>query len=79
MPAVSSGQVDIGMSAITVNEERSAQVDFIEYLSAGSGVLLKQDSQLQVVRPEQLCGHTVGVQAGTVQESSLQAVVCTSH
>lgn len=74
--ALAGGDIDIAMSAITVTEERSTQYLFIEYLQSGSSILVQDGNPNEIEFPAQLCGHTVGVQEGTVQIEQLQALTC---
>lgn len=62
-----SKQADIIMSAMSVNEERSKEVDFVEYFNAGSGILVKKGNPEKIKSVADLCGKQVAIQTGTVQ------------
>lgn len=62
-----SKQADIIMSAMSVNEERSKEVDFVEYFNAGSGILVKKGNPEKISSVADLCGKQVAIQTGTVQ------------
>jgi len=66
IPAVADGTFDIGFSSFTDNEERRELVNFVDYYDAGI-----QWAQLVGgnVNPDDACGLTVAVQAGTYQET----------
>lgn len=65
--ALTSKKADVIMSSMTVTEERKQQVDFVEYLIAGSGILVKSGNPEKIATIEDLCGKTVAIQVGTIQ------------
>jgi polar amino acid transport system substrate-binding protein len=73
IPALQTEEFDIIMSAMTVDEERSQEVDFVEYLSVGTGILVPVDNPEGIASLEDLCGLTVAVQVGTIQMDMLEA------
>jgi polar amino acid transport system substrate-binding protein len=66
IPGVADGTFDVGFSSFTVNEERQQLVNFVSYYDAGI-----QWAQVVggSVNPDDACGLTVAVQAGTYQET----------
>lgn len=60
-------QSDIIMSAMSVNDERKKEVDFVEYFNAGSGILVKKGNPEKIKTIADLCGKQVAIQTGTVQ------------
>jgi polar amino acid transport system substrate-binding protein len=73
-----SKQADIIMSAMSINDERSKEVDFIAYFNAGSGILVKKGNPEKIKTIADLCGKQVAIQTGTVQvdEASEQNAKC---
>lgn len=69
IPSIGS-KFDAGLSGFTVTPERIKAVDFVSYFSTGSTLVVKHGNPQQV-KPKELCGHSVGVQIGTVQEGSV--------
>ncbi len=67
IPALTSAQADIIMSSLSVTPERAEQVDFVEYMIAGSGILVRQGNPKNITSLESLCGLNVAIQLGTVQ------------
>ncbi|GHU71767.1 basic amino acid ABC transporter substrate-binding protein [Clostridia bacterium] len=64
IPALVSGQIDIGVAAMTVKEERLNSVDFsITYYNARQACIVRKDGK--VVDEETLKGAAIGVQNGT--------------
>ncbi|HUA08864.1 MAG TPA: ABC transporter substrate-binding protein [Candidatus Acidoferrales bacterium] len=78
--AVKSGTFDIGISAISDTRSREAQVDFVDYLLAGSGMLVPAGNPKRIFDVAALCGLRVDVQRGTSQETALdeESKHCTS-
>ncbi|MDR2505820.1 MAG: basic amino acid ABC transporter substrate-binding protein [Oscillospiraceae bacterium] len=64
IPALTSGQIDMGIAAMTVKEERLLSVDFSEpYYNARQALIVKVGGS--VVDAETLKDKTIGVQNGT--------------
>ena len=59
---------DIIMSSMTITDERSEQIDFVPYLSVGTGILVPAGNPNGIESQDDLCGLTVAVQLGTIQE-----------
>jgi len=70
--ALNTDEYDAVMSAMTINDERSQQVDFVPYLNVGHGILVPKGNPKGIQALEDLCGLTVAVQLGTVQEGFLR-------
>ena len=67
IPALQTERYDALLSSMTASEERKQEVDFIEYFSSGSGIIVEAGNPLGIEAPEDLCGKRVAVQEGTVQ------------
>lgn len=65
IPSVATGKADIGMAAISVNEERKVSVDFTNTYADSALVILVQASNEEITSSEDLAGKKVGVQLGT--------------
>jgi polar amino acid transport system substrate-binding protein len=62
--AVKNGQVDIGMSSFSVNEERKMSIDFSKpYISTAQVILVKEDSAIRSAKD--LEKAVIAVQMGT--------------
>lgn len=68
---VAGGQVDIAISAVTDTPERAKTVDFVNYFSAGTSIVVQRGNPAGVTGISDLCGRIVAVKAGTVQDSLL--------
>lgn len=78
---VKAGRFDMIMSSMTDNTERQKEVDFVDYFSAGSSILVKKGNPERISSLSDLCGKTVALQRGTTNEelASEQSKTCTSQ
>jgi polar amino acid transport system substrate-binding protein len=74
--AVDTQKVDIIISAITITEQRSMQIEFVPYMAVGTGIMVKKGNPLQIRKMKDLCGRAVAVQEATSQLDALNAQVC---
>ena len=72
IPGIQGGKYELGMSSFSVNPERVQTVDMVSYFSAGTSVAVKAGNP-DNINADDLCGKSVGVQAGTVQVDDLAA------
>ena len=63
---------DVIMSAMTITDERSEEIDFVPYLNVGTGILVPVGNPDNIQSLEDLCGLTVAVQIGTIQADQLE-------
>jgi polar amino acid transport system substrate-binding protein len=64
---VAGGELDLGMSAMTDTVERAKTVDFVNYFSAGTSIVVQRGNPAGITDIQDLCGHVVAVEAGTTQ------------
>jgi polar amino acid transport system substrate-binding protein len=67
LPAVAAGDLDLGISAITDTAARERTVDFVNYFSAGTSIVVQRGNPAGVLDIADLCGKTVAVEKGTTQ------------
>lgn len=72
LPSLAAERHDIIMSAMTASDERKQEVNFVEYFTAGSGILVAAGNPEGIMSIEDLCGLTVAVQEGTIQAEYLE-------
>lgn len=65
IPGLLGGRFQISSSDFGVTKERLEQVDFVTEFSLGTGFAVKKGSDIAVERESDLCGHSVGVLAGS--------------
>lgn len=68
-----AGRFDLIMSSMTDNVERQKEVDFVDYFSAGSSILVRKGNPDRIASANDLCGKTVSLQRGTTNEELAQA------
>ncbi len=73
IPGLLDGKFDLGNSSFTDNKTREQQVDFVDYFSAGEGFYEKASSTKTFNGLTALCGHSVAVESGTVEQSDALA------
>ncbi|WP_371478458.1 ABC transporter substrate-binding protein [Kitasatospora sp. NBC_00315] len=89
IPAVQSKQIDLAMSAVIDTRQRQTGtdddgrrtdpgVDFVDYFMSGTSILVRSGNPVGLDTLDSLCGHTVAVQRGTVQDEIMarQTVAC---
>lgn len=89
IPAVQAGGVDMAMSAIIDTRQRQLGaaddghradpgVDFVNYFHTSTSIVVKSGNPLNITTLDSLCGHTVAVQRGTIQDelATRQVAAC---
>jgi polar amino acid transport system substrate-binding protein len=67
LPRVAAHRVDLAMSAITDTAAREGDVDFVNYFSAGTSIVVRRGNPAGITDLAGLCGRAVAVEKGTVQ------------
>jgi len=65
-------QYDVSISAMTITDERAEQFGFSDPYFAAGQIVTVQASNTEINGPEDLAGHTVGVQLGTTGDIEAQ-------
>src|SRR5207342_777446 len=80
IPGLAAGRYDVGASSFTDTKEREKTVDFVTYLSVGQALLTKSTGP-HLNKLDELCGHTVAVEKGTIEQegASAQTKKCESE
>ncbi|WP_029291426.1 ABC transporter substrate-binding protein [Cellulomonas sp. HZM] len=73
IPAIGS-KYDVGISSFTINPERMKAANMVQYFQAGEAYAVQKGNPNKV-DPSDLCGLTVGVQTGTVEDDELADMV----
>lgn len=68
---VAGGQADMVISAMTDTADRETKLDFVNYLSAGTAIVVQRGNPHSISDIADLCGHTVAVETGTTQQDLL--------
>ncbi|PJI90972.1 ABC transporter substrate-binding protein [Luteimicrobium subarcticum] len=69
IPSIGS-RYDIGISSFTINPDREKQVNMVQYFQAGEAFAVAKGNPKNIDTTD-LCGKTVGVQTGTVEDDEL--------
>jgi len=73
IPGLAAGRYDVGASSFTDTKEREKTVDFVDYFSAGVSFYAKSSANPGVSTLADLCGKTVAVEKGTIEQEEAQA------
>ncbi|HUA75758.1 MAG TPA: ABC transporter substrate-binding protein [Solirubrobacteraceae bacterium] len=73
IPGLAAGRYDLGISSFTDTKEREKTVDFVDYFSAGISFYAKSSANPGVNTVADLCGKTVAVEKGTVEQEEAEA------
>jgi polar amino acid transport system substrate-binding protein len=65
--ALKAKRFDMVLSARTDNKTRQAEFDFVDYFTAGTGILVKKGNPKNINSLDDLCGKTVALEKGTTQ------------
>jgi polar amino acid transport system substrate-binding protein len=78
--ALKAKRFDMIMSAMTDNKTRQAQVDFVDYFTAGTAILVQKGNPKKINSLDDLCGKTVALEKGTTQADIAdgQSTKCTA-
>jgi polar amino acid transport system substrate-binding protein len=69
--SLQAGKYDAAASAISITPARESVVDFVSYLSAGSGLAVAKGNPHHLsMNPLKLCGQNIGAPRGTIQAIS---------
>ncbi|HEY1825715.1 MAG TPA: ABC transporter substrate-binding protein [Acidimicrobiales bacterium] len=74
VPSVQDGRVDMSMTAMNDTAQRELEINFIDYLVDGVGILVKAGNPENITTPANLCGKNVTDSAGTTQEEYLDSL-----
>ncbi len=72
IPALQTAEFDILVSAMTIRPDREEQIDFVPYITVGTGILVPAGNPDNIQGLDDLCGRTVAVQLATIQVTFLE-------
>jgi ABC-type amino acid transport substrate-binding protein len=73
IPALQAKKCDAIISALSNTPERAKEVDFADYISVGTLIMVKKGNPAGITDLASLAGKTVAVQAATTQKDMLDA------
>jgi len=71
-----AGRYDLAFSSFTDNPKRQKEVDFVDYFTAGTSILVKKGNPDKITKLEDLCGKKIALESGTVQVGIAKAAKC---
>ncbi|OIV35499.1 hypothetical protein BIV57_21105 [Mangrovactinospora gilvigrisea] len=72
IPALTTGRINAIMSSMSDNRLRQKKIDFVDYFNVGTSILVAKGNPKHINSTADLCGRTVALQKGTIQESYVQ-------
>ena len=73
LTGIQGNRYDLSLSSFTDNKERQAKVDFVDYFTAGTSILVKKGNPNAIKTLDDLCGKTIAIQRGTTQDDVAKA------
>lgn len=70
---LTSKRIDLVMSALSDTKERQAKIDFVDYFTAGTSILVKKGNPQGIKSLDDFCGRTIALQRGTTQDTVAKA------
>jgi polar amino acid transport system substrate-binding protein len=71
VPGLAAGRYDLVLASLAPTAERRKKADFVTYYNGGQGFLASHDTNFPVNSYEDLCGRSIGVVVGSVQQGQL--------
>lgn len=65
---INNRRLDLAMSAMTDTAERERKVDFVDYFSAGTSIVVQRGNRAGISDLKDLCGQVVAVEEATTQQ-----------
>lgn len=73
IPGVQSGKYQVALAGIFDTSKREKIVDMVDYMLAGSALLVQSGNPKHLFSLSSLCGHTIDLETGTLQEAEAKA------
>ena len=70
--ALQTEEFDILMSAMTIRPDREEEIDFVPYITVGTGIVVPAGNPKNIQGLDDLCGLTAAVQVATIQVTFLE-------
>lgn len=68
IPALKANRFDVIFSAMSDTAARQKELDFVDYFTVGTSIIVKKGNPEAIQSLDDLCGRTIGLQRGTTQE-----------
>ena len=70
---IKSKRIDLIMSAMSDTKKRQAEIDFVDYFTVGTSILVKKGNPENIKTLADLCGKTIALQKDTTQADVAKA------
>ncbi|MBI2781152.1 MAG: ABC transporter substrate-binding protein [Chloroflexi bacterium] len=74
IPALLAKKCDMIISGISDTPERAKQIDFVDYLNIGEGIMVPAGNPKGIKTTDDLSGKSVAVQLGTTNKAALDTI-----
>lgn len=71
--SLKSKRIDLIMSSMSDTKKRQAEIDFVDYFTAGTSILVKKGNPQGIKTLDDFCGKTIAIQRGTTQDDVAKA------
>jgi len=71
--SLKSKRIDLIMSAMSDNKKRQAEIDFVDYFTVGTSIIVKKGNPEKIQSLDDFCGKTIALQRGTTQDDVAEA------
>lgn len=68
-----SKRYDLVMSAMSDSKDRQKEIDFVDYFTAGTSIIVKKGNPNNITSLGDFCGKTIAIQQGTTQDDVAEA------
>lgn len=72
VPGLEARRYDVVIATMSITSERQQRVDMVPYFNAGKAILVQKGNPDQIKSISDLCGKTVSVENGTIEQIDLQ-------
>ncbi|HEX5328349.1 MAG TPA: transporter substrate-binding domain-containing protein, partial [Acetobacteraceae bacterium] len=76
-PGLQAHKFDAAIAGIGITAQRQQSFDFVPYFIGGIRLMVRKDSGLYFKDEQAVCGHSIAVQAGTVEAHDIDKVKAT--
>jgi polar amino acid transport system substrate-binding protein len=73
IPSLKTKRLDLIMSAMSDSKKRQQEIDFVDYFTAGTSILVKKGNPEGIKSLDDFCGKTIALQRTTTQDDVAEA------
>lgn len=76
LTGIQGNRYDVSFSSFTDNKDRQKKVDFVDYFTAGTSIIVKKGNPEKIAKLEDLCGKKIALESGTTQVDIAKGAKC---